>query len=185
MRHTIVALIGAALLFAGGCATMPDTPADQNDLISDADATLQRMQSRDPTLMATLQRSAGYAVFPDVGKGGAIVGGAYGRGVLYENGQPTAFVSLSQASIGAQIGGASFSELIIFETQEALESLRNGDYMGGTQVNATAFTAGAAGSTEFQDGIATLVEGGAGLMLDASFAGQRLGYEPMEPGMAK
>lgn len=170
-------LIGALLL--GGCATAPDTRAEHDALVDSADAKLAEMVARDPTLQPLLEQSAGYIVFPSIGKGGALFGGAYGRGVVYVDGRPIGYASLSQASIGAQLGGASFSELMIFETREALQGLESSHYTGATQVNATVLTAGAAGSTGFQDGIATYVLGGEGLLIDASFAGQRIGYEPM------
>ncbi len=174
----MVAAAGLALL--GACATAPETPAERTQLKSSADSTLQVMKSRDPGLQDVLDQSVGYAVFPEVGKGGAIVGGAYGRGILYEQGQPVGYVELSQASLGAQLGGESFAELIVFGDQGALEDLKMGTYEIGGGASATALKAGAAASTRFTDGAAVFVMPRGGLMVDVSVTGQRLNFTPLE-----
>ena len=69
------------------------------------------MRAEDPGLGELLRRSYGYALFPKVTKGGLGVGGAYGRGVVYERGRHVGYSDLSQASVGLQAGGQTFSEL--------------------------------------------------------------------------
>lgn len=180
MRNMIQSMLAAALLFGSGCGAAPDTRAEQNDLVRQADDTLYTMVQRDPSLQALLNDSAGYAVFPNIGKGGALVGGAHGNGIVYVDGQPDGFVELNQASIGAQLGGASFAELIVFRTPEALARLQDGGLTtGASQANASFVRAGAAGSTDVNTDIATFVMAHGGLLADASFAGQRIEYVPM------
>src|ERR1041384_6053488 len=105
-------LLGGVAVFAG-CATAPATNADRQNLRQSADATLNEMFTRNPDLQSLTRQAPAYAVFPSVGKGGVLVGGAYGKGILYEGGVPTGYVSLQQASSGAQLGGETFSELLL------------------------------------------------------------------------
>ena len=92
-------LVAAAL--ATGCATAPKTQAERQSLVAQADAAVSTMVARDPSLRDFIDRGHGYAIFPDVGKAGAIVGGAYGRGVVFEQGRAIGFAELNQGSIGA------------------------------------------------------------------------------------
>src|SRR5262245_10887188 len=76
--------LGAGLL--GSCATAPASREEKAALVEEARARLRQMQTEDPTLGALLQKGYGYALFPNVGKAALGVGGAYGRGVVYERG---------------------------------------------------------------------------------------------------
>ena len=175
-------LMGVAVVMLGlavGCATAPKTQEKRDVLVSDAEATLQQMTARDPGLSNLLTQSAGYVVFPNIGKGGAIVGGAYGRGVVYQNGQHVGFAELNQASLGAQLGGQSFSELLVFEDPYTLERLKNGRFELGAQASAVALNAGAAAATGFgDDGVTVFVMPRGGLMVDVSVSGQQINYQP-------
>ena len=174
----LVAIVGAFLFTA--CATAPTSPSAREELQIDAQETLRRMQDRDPGLSELLAQSAGYAVFPQVGKGGALVGGAYGRGIVYQDGQAVGYVELNQASLGAQLGGETFAELIVFENERALQQLQNGTYDITGQASATALTQGAARGASFgQNGVAVFLVPRGGLMVDLSVAGQRLNYQPL------
>jgi lipid-binding SYLF domain-containing protein len=179
MRSLQLSVIGIFVLLIGACATAPKTTAERQELIQNADATLQAMRARDADLQGLLNQSVGYAVFPSIGKGGLVVGGAYGRGVLYENGQPTGFVELNQGSIGAQIGAQTFSELIVFRSRGELERLKAGNFSIGGNVSAVALTSGAAATTRFVDNVAIFVLPRGGLMAELSVTGQQLNYRPM------
>lgn len=177
MSKTLACLAGTLALVAA-CATTPKTPPEREALRNEANATLQSMTARDAGLAAMLDQSAGYVVFPEIGKGGALVGGAFGRGVVYQGGRPVGFASLNQASIGAQLGGQTFSEIIVFENLEALNALKDGKYNVSADASAIVLTTGAARKTQFQDGVAIFVVPRGGLMVDLSVGGQRLKYEP-------
>ena len=131
------------------------------------------------TLREFLERAHGYAVFPTVGKAGAVVGGAYGRGVVYEQGQPVGYAELNQASAGAQLGGQSYSEIIVFENAGALERLKSGNFDVGAGVSAVLLKSGAAREARFQNGTAVFVHPKKGAMAEASVSGQKLNYKPM------
>src|SRR5262245_30131355 len=108
MRMILVLTVVAGLL--SSCATAPASREDKAALVTEAAARWQQMRAADPALGALVQRGHGYALFPDVGKAGLGVGGAYGRGVVYERGQHIGYSDLTQGTVGAQVGGQSFSE---------------------------------------------------------------------------
>lgn len=169
----------ATVLAAGACASGPETTEEEEALQQRAEATLQTMTQRDPGLKPLIDRSHGYAVFPSVGRGGVLVGGATGVGVVYEQGEPVGTVELNQASLGAQLGGQTFAQLILFEDAAAFRKLTFGEWSLGGNVSAVALSAGAAGSAVFRDGVAVFVMPRGGLMVDFSVAGQRLRYRPV------
>ena len=180
---SIVAVaVGAAAFTSAGCSSnpAPKHPAERQSLITESDAAVQKMTAKDSSLRDFLDRSYGYAVFPDVGKGGVIVGGAYGKGVVYERGRPIGFANLKQASVGAQLGGQTYRELIAFENEAALNRIKAGDFDMGADVSAVAIKAGAAGSAHFEGGMAVFTQPKGGLMAEASIKGQKIEFQPMD-----
>ena len=147
-------------------------------------------------------KSYGYAVFPTIGKGGFVVGGAYGKGRVYAGGKHTGNTSMSQLSIGFQLGAQGYSQIIFFEDQRAYDEFTSGNFEFSADATAVAITAGAsasAGSTGSSAGAsggkkdATTVSGGyrkgmatftvtkGGLMYEAVLAGQK--FKKPEPAM--
>jgi len=174
LRASVVLCLAVA-----ACASTPKTAGERRDLESRAEATTSEMTAKDPALHDVLTSSYAYVVFPQIGKGGAIVGGAHGTGILYERGVPIGFVVLNQASIGAQLGGQAFSELLVFRDRNATERLKSGNFQLGADVGAVALTAGAAARAQFSNGVAAFVMPRGGLMVDISVSGQKLTYQPM------
>jgi lipid-binding SYLF domain-containing protein len=143
-------------------------------------------------------RSHGYAVFPTVGKGGVVVGGAYGKGRVYERGRPIGEVSLTKLSVGAQLGGQAFSEIIFFEDKRALDEFTKGEFELSAEASAVAITAsasaeaGTGGTTAsksitpsnaetfggYRNGVAIFTIGKGGLMYEAAVAGQKFDFKP-------
>jgi lipid-binding SYLF domain-containing protein len=147
-------------------------------------------------------RSHGYAVFPNIGKGGIGIGGAYGKGNVYERGKLIGTASMSQVSMGLQLGGQAYSQIIFFEDQRALRDFTNGNFEFGAGVSAVAITAaasasatttgagaGASGgkrdattaSSGYYKGMAVFTIAKGGLMYEASVAGQKFKYTPLKP----
>src|SRR5205085_955105 len=98
----------AALLLCSGCQTSPRTPEARADLNDESMTSLNMLRREYPALDSTLNNAFGYAIFPSIGKGGAIVGGAWGRGQVYRNGQMIGYVDMNQGSVGAQLGGETY-----------------------------------------------------------------------------
>ena len=120
-----------------------------------------------------------WAVFPRVFKGAFWVGGAHGKGMLFEGGRKTGYVSLSQASLGFSFGGEFFREIIFFRTKEDVERFKFKDYSFSAQATAVALTAGAAAKADYKDGVAVFIMADSGLMVDASIGGQKFNYVPL------
>ena len=172
-------LIAGALLTLAGCKTAPDTEAKMTELHTSVLDTMHRVEAADPGLQKQIDNAYGYAIFPSVGKVGAVVGGAYGRGEVYEHGKRVGWTDLSQATIGAQLGGQSFSELILFENKAALDNFKNGNLKFTANASAVAIKSGAADASKYTDGVLVFVEPKAGLMLEAAIGGQSFGFQPM------
>jgi lipid-binding SYLF domain-containing protein len=143
-----------------------------------ADSALERFRNHDPSIDQRIAEAHGYAVFPSIAKGGAGVGGAFGRGIVYELGEPVGFATATQASFGLQLGGQAYSELILFD-RVAFDRFRRGQFSLDAQASAVAVTAGAAANAEFRNGVMVFVLGQKGLMYEAAIAGQKFGFEPM------
>ena len=171
----LVLTVVAGLL--GSCATAPASREDKAALVAEATSRLQQMQTEDPALGALVKRSYGYSLFPNVGKGGLVVGGAYGRGVVYERGQHIGYSDLTQGSVGLQAGGQSFSELIVFENKAALERFKAGQFGFAADASAVVLKSGAATNANFVDGVAVVVQPIWGAMLEAAIGGQQLTYQ--------
>jgi len=161
-----------------GCATRPRTVASQNYLSAQVEETAALFKIRDPGIQGFFDRSYGYAVLPRITKGAWVVGGAYGQGEVFAQGAKVGYCSMSQASVGFSFGGEYFREIIFFRDQLDLGRFRMGDFTFSGQVTAVALTAGAAAKSDYQDGMAVFVMPEAGLMVDASIAGQKFSYDP-------
>ena len=157
-----------------GCATAPASRPERETLLTESVTALKRMSAEDPGVAALVKRGAGYAVFPTVTKGGLVVGGARGQGVLYERGRHTAYCDLTQATVGAQVGAQTFSELLVFESQAALDRFKAGQLTFAADASAVALQRGVAtANLPFVDGVAVVVSPITGAMAEAAIGGQQ------------
>src|SRR5688572_2647618 len=115
--RTAKGVLSFMVLMMAGCATAPETVEERQDLAAEARATLASMQGADPSLAARVARSYAYVVFPDVGEGGFIIGGTYGRGVVFQGGRVVGFADLKAGKVGLVAGGQTFDQLVLFEDQ--------------------------------------------------------------------
>ena len=146
------ALLAALLILAAGCSTAPTTQQDRDALHTDVLATVINFKAADAGLEDYFDSASGYAVFPSIGKGAVGVGGAYGKGELFEGGRMTGYCDMSQGTIGFQLGGQAYSELIFFENPDALENFKSGDFAFAAQASAVAATAGASTDANYENG---------------------------------
>ena len=139
----------------------------------------------------------GYAIFPTIGKAGFGVGGSYGEGSVYKQGRKTGSTSMVQVTIGFQLGGQAFSEIIFFENKKAYDNFTNGNFEFSAQASAVAINAGANAQTStagtsagaatspdrneqqgiYQNGMATFTYIKGGLMYEAALGGQKFSFE--------
>jgi len=176
-RYSIIAVIAFG---AAACTSpAPSSPQAAASIEDQANATLGQMFSRAPGLRSLANASAGYAVFPSIGAAGAVIaGGAYGRGVLYENGVQVGYVSLKQGSIGPQLGGQSFAELVFLRTPYDVQMMKAGSFKFGGDATAVVVTAGASISGQIAAGRTVFVAPHGGLMAGISLSGQSIGFAP-------
>ena len=140
----------------------------------------------------------GYAVFPSIGKGGVGVGAAHGNGRVYQKGRYVGDTSMTQLSVGLQLGGQAFSQIIFFQDERAFKDFTSGNFEFGAEASAVAITAGAnakanttgtsAGASgnknnaktvgAYNKGMATFTVAKGGLMFEASLGGQKFNYKP-------
>jgi lipid-binding SYLF domain-containing protein len=166
-----------ALVFVLGLGTAPHARA-ADESVSKANETITLMKKADPGLSKFFSGAVGYAVFPKVAKGAIGVGGAHGSGVLFEGGAALGKTSLSQVSIGFQLGGQAYSEIVFFEKAAALTSFKQGKFAFAAQVSAVAIKSGASANAKYQEGVAVFTMTKGGLMYEASVGGQKFSYQP-------
>tara|TARA_A100001035_G_scaffold272615_1_gene262148 strand:- start:819 stop:1436 length:618 start_codon:yes stop_codon:yes gene_type:complete len=129
------------------------------------------------SLKPYFKKARGFAVFPNVGKGGIGIGGARGKGEVFEKGNVIGSTSLTQVTIGFQLGGQAFSQIIFFKDKKSLERFTEGNFEFGASASAVLITEGANASADYSDGVAVLTFSKGGLMYEASIGGQKFSYE--------
>ena len=186
MRRILGSMLAAAVLLASSAA-WSNSYTDMIELFKNAGES-----------NTFFGNAYGYAVFPTIGKGGLVVGGAHGSGRVYEHGKYVGDTSMTQVSIGFQAGGQAYSQIIFFEDKGAFDEFTKGNFEFGADVNAVAITAAAGGTVgttgasagasggkkdaitagKYYKGMAvfTIVKGGA--MYQATVAGQKFSYKP-------
>ena len=155
----------------------------QNDkdkkIIEDAAKAKETLLKNDKSLKKFFDESAGYVIFPNVGKGGFIVGGASGNGVVYENANIIGMANLKKLNIGLQAGGQAIIEVIFFENDKALKTFTESNFQFGAEASAVAVKSGIAFNAKYKDGVAVFALPKAGLMADASVGGQKFKFTPI------
>ncbi len=176
----------AALAAVAGAAPAaadwdPRTESEEkSDLRRKARDGVEAFRAADPSLQVFFNEAYGYAIFPSVTKGGAGLGAARGKGILFQGGQPALKVQLSQFTIGAQFGGKKYRELIFFSDKAAYDRFVDGDFEFSAQVHATVASDGAGETAAYEEGIAVFLQDKAGAMLEASVGGQTFKVRPLD-----
>jgi len=180
-----VSLALGALVALSTSAWAKDKDENPTEEIASAKDTLERFKTDDTLLDKHLTNAVAYAVFPQVGKGGLVVGAAMGKGILFEKGVPTGYAKLTQVSVGALAGGQSYSEVIIFKDDAALNDFKRGHFAVASDASAVAGGAGASQSLKYTRGVAVMTMAKGGLMAEASIGGQKFKYIPFEHPVPK
>jgi lipid-binding SYLF domain-containing protein len=160
-------------------------------------STTINMFRKSPTVQKFFNNAYGYAIFPTIGKAGYVVGGSYGKGQVYRKGKVVGKTSVIEGSIGFQIGGEVFSEIIFFQNRDAYQKFTSGNFEFDATAQAVAITAGAQaqvgtkgastganiGSDKsiqanpgYFNGMATFVQSQGGFMYELSIGGQKFTF---------
>ena len=140
--------------------------------------TIPKFKQADPSMKVFFEKAYGYSVFPGIGKGGFIIGGGHGDGWVYEQGKHIGRASLTQLTVGAQIGGQSYSEIIFFEDKKILDAFKQGNWETSAQASAIIVKSGASKDASYDNGVAIFTMPKAGAMAEASVGGQKFKYTP-------
>jgi len=146
-------------------------------IIADAGTAKAEFIKTDPKLATNFESAYGYVIFPNVGKGAVGVGGASGNGVAYEQGAKVGMAKLTQVTIGFQLGGQSYREVIFFESKKDMDRFKENKIELSAQVSAVAAAAGASANAKYVEGVMVFTMQKGGLMYEASVGGQKLKYE--------
>lgn len=175
MRKITLSFMTIALLAASSSlwAFDPDT---SDSLQLDVAKVILDLKNKDPGMSKFFEGASGYAVFPKVGKGGIGIGGAHGKGLVIVNDKAVGKTSLSQVTIGFQLGGQVYAQFLFFEDPTALGHFQRGNFELGAQASAVAVTLGASADADYDKGVAVFTNVGGGLMYEATISGQKFKY---------
>jgi len=176
MKKLSVVLMALSMVFA---STMAQAwkPDSGNKLELSVATAIITAKEKDPTMEKWFDEAYGYAVFPKVGKGGIGIGGAHGKGIVIRGDSTVATTSLSQLTIGFQLGGQVYSEFIYFKDKTAFDNFARGNFEMGAQVSAVAVTLGASADANYDGGVAVFTIAEGGLMYEATVGGQKFKYK--------
>jgi lipid-binding SYLF domain-containing protein len=177
MKQKLAKLTLAAFMMMA--VTLAARAADEADLKTEVNNAIARFKEVDPGMNALFQTSAGYAVFPSVGKGGLVIGGSHGKGLVFQKGQVIGEATLTEASIGAQVGGQVFSQVIFFETPAVLEDFKSGRFTMDAKISGVVAAEGVEKTARYEHGVQVFVLPKTGLMGQAAVGGQKFRFTPL------
>jgi lipid-binding SYLF domain-containing protein len=179
MRKILLSTLALTLLIGlnSAWAWEPD-PNDKMQL--EVQAAIVNIKAKDPGMEDWFKTAAGYAVFPNVGKGGIGIGGAHGKGLVISGDKVVGKTSLTQLSIGLQLGGQSYAEFIFFKDDVALGEFKRGNYEMGAQASAVVAKTGASADAAYNKGVAIFTNITGGVMAEASVGGQKFDFEAVQ-----
>jgi lipid-binding SYLF domain-containing protein len=152
----------------------------QERIINDSKEAKATFKQADPSMENLFRHAAGYVIFPNVGKGGIGVGGAAGKGTVFQRGVPVGTAEMIQATVGAQAGGQAYREIIFFENQDALDRFVHDRIEFSGQVSAIAVKSGASANANYRDNVVVFYQEKGGLILVASLGGQKFTYKALK-----
>ena len=140
--------------------------------------TIAKFKEADSGMEVYFAKAYGYVVFPGIGKGGFIIAGGQGTGWVYQQGNHIGRATLTQLTVGAQIGGQSYREIIFFKDKETLDSFKKGNLELSAQASAILVKEGASKNSSYDHGVAVFTMPIKGAMVEASVGGQKFKYTP-------
>jgi lipid-binding SYLF domain-containing protein len=177
-RSIVVAVALLSFAISAQAADKKKTEAElRQQLTADVKSTIDRFKKTDPGIERFFNESAGYAVFPTVGKLGFILGGGYGEGEVFEAGQPVGVASVSFATLGLQAGAQEYSEVVFFKDKADVDRFKRNKYEFEASASAVIYKSGAAKSANYRGGVLVFVQSKGGLMAEAVVGGQKFTFK--------
>jgi len=166
----------AVVVLAGAMAAS----AEDEDFGSQVKDAIQLFKKTDSTIGKLFDTAYGYVVFPSIGKGAVGIGGAAGDGQVFEKGTLVGTARMTQITIGAQLGGQKFAEVIFFEDKPSLDSFKGSEWAMSAGVSAVAAAESASADAKYKQGVVVFTVAKGGLMFEASVGGQKFKFTPLE-----
>lgn len=173
MKTTRILFFVAALVMTWAASGQ----SKRDKLIADSKEAKAEFVKKDSKMGGLFGKAYGYVILPNVGKGGIGIGGAAGNGIVYERGKVIGTAKMSQVSVGFQLGGQAYREVIFFESKKDLDRFKENRVEFSAQVSAVAATEGASANAKYVDGVMVFTMQKGGLMYEASVGGQKFKYE--------
>jgi lipid-binding SYLF domain-containing protein len=136
-------------------------------------------QANSSAMRKAMHQAYGYAVFPSVGKGGLVIGGAYGGGQVFKHDKLVGNATITKFDIGGQIGGETFAEIIFFKDAKTFNHFTQGNYQFSANLTAVGIKSGKAANNDYSHGVLVFTKAKGGLMAGASIGGQKFSYTPI------
>ncbi|MBY6187028.1 hypothetical protein KUV89_10370 [Marinobacter hydrocarbonoclasticus] len=160
--QTLIPLL--LLLVLGGCSLNP-TP--DNAATLDSQAALNRFQE-DERLRRFFEEARVVVVFPSAWRAGMGFGGGYALGTIYRDHQVVGVARMWQLSVGANVGGQRYRQILFFKTDAAFEAMGKASNEFAGQAHAALITLGGATNPGYHPEVAVFSELRGGLLLEAS-----------------
>jgi len=170
--------INVAVFLAVGFTAAVAHAGWDSKLEKKARETAADFKKKDESMKPFFDKAPGYAVFPSIGKGAIGVGGASGKGVVFQGGSAIGQSRLSQITVGFQLGGQNYAQIVFFQNKQTLDSFKSGNFNLAAQATAVAATAGAGANAAYKNGVAVFTMAKGGLMYEASIGGQKFSFTP-------
>ena len=175
-----LSLILPVILLCAAPASAKRQKKSDSEIAQEVKEVRKLWQSKDSSFNKTLKKAYGYVIFPEVGKGGFVVGASHGEGEVYEKGKLIGHAKMTQTTVGAQVGGQTYAEVILFENKAALDRFKVGKFEGSAAATAIGGKKGAAAASKYKDGTAIMVLPLKGAMAEAAGGGQKFAFMPLD-----
>jgi lipid-binding SYLF domain-containing protein len=148
-------------------------------------AALKQLQQKHPEIKKVLSESAGYAVIPEIGRASLVLGGAYGLGEVFQHDRVIGYAAIVELTIGVQVGGTTFHELVVFHDEGSLKRFKSGKFAFAADAAVEIVKAGAQASRGFGASSSIYVFADGGMLLDLAIGGQKFIFKPAALGRTR
>lgn len=182
MKFAGIASLLAATILAAACSgpmTSGRLQEQSQTLRDDVNRSIEAFKRADPSIQNLFNSAYGYAVFPRVHKGGIGIGGARGQGRVFQGGAMIGAATITKVSLGVQLGGQIFREIVFFQDRATLERFKTGEFALSAEATGAVAADGVAASADYKEGVSVFVMPIKGLMFEAAVGGQRFEYAPL------
>ncbi len=145
---------------------------------ADVKKAIQAFEAKDPSIKERFKSAHGYAVFPDLDKGGIVLAAGGGDGHVFERGKMIGSAKVTQITVGATVGAQKYSEVIFFKDKAALDRFRANKLEFDANASAVASKKGASAAADYREGVAVFTMAKEGMMVEAAVGGQKFTFTP-------